>query len=274
MQQKYGLIYYYCKIITAAIYFVCMNLTRITLVCLSLLLTACGVTYTTSNVQNKFYTPGSPEAAITDSIIMTEIAPYKIRLDSIMSEVISVSTGIFEKGQPESSLGNFVSDLCMEIINVNPGSFKSHPADFCVLNNGGLRSSLPAGNILLRNAFELMPFENELVIITLKGATLEKLFTYISVKGGVPVSGMNMKISEERYTEVTINNLPFQEQKTYRVLTSDYLASGGDSMSFFSDSLKAEPTGIKVRDAIIMYLRNQKSTGQIISPKTDGRISK
>lgn len=191
-----------------------------------------------------------------------------------MREVLAVSSEKMEKGQPESALGNFVSDLCLEVININPGLFKLNPADFCVLNNGGLRSSLPAGNILLKNAFELMPFENELVIVTLKGGSMQNLFSYISERGGVPVSNLRMKITGNGYTDVTINNLPFQNDSTYRVLTSDYLANGGDAMNMFADSLRVETTGLKVRDAIIRYLRDQKNAGQVINPKTDGRISK
>jgi len=247
---------------------------RISFIIISALISACGVTYTSEKVSDNFYTPGSIDATISDSILVAEIAPYKIKMDASMTEVLAVSSEKMEKGQPESALGNFVSDLCMEVINNNPGSFTANPADFCVLNNGGLRSSLPAGNILLKNAFELMPFENELVIVTLKGASMEKLFNYISEKGGVPVSNLRMKLNPTGYTDVNINNLPFNSEATYRVLTSDYLANGGDSMNMFGDSLSVEPTGIKVRDAIIRYLRDQKNAGQVINPKTDGRISK
>ncbi len=251
-----------------------MTFLRIALYFIATFITACGVTYTSERVSDKFYTPGLNDVTSSDSLLILEIAPYKIKLDSSMNEVLAISSAKMEKGQPESELGNFVADLCMDVINNDSNLFKSKPADFCVLNNGGLRASLPAGNILLKNAFELMPFENELVIITLNGVSVQKVLNYISEKGGVPVSNLRMKLNVEDYTNVTINNLPFSTDATYRVLTSDYLANGGDAMNMFGDSLSSESTGTKVRDAIISYLRDQKKAGQVINPKTDGRISK
>jgi 2',3'-cyclic-nucleotide 2'-phosphodiesterase (5'-nucleotidase family) len=149
-------------------------------------------------------------------------------------------------------------------------------ADFCVLNNGGLRASLPQGEILIRNIFELMPFDNEVVIVTMTGDQVKPVFQYIADKKGVPMSGIRLKIgmgdnSICSYGEVTVGGEKFDETKTYRLVTSDYLAGGGDSMGFFSKGV-INTTSVKIRDAIIGYIRLQTGQHKTLDPRLDGRL--
>lgn len=69
-------------------------------------------------------------------------------------------------------------------------------ADFAVFNTGGLRRPLPLGNITRGDVFELMPFENELVILTMNGEAVKKLVNFIATKGGAPVSGLRLRIQD------------------------------------------------------------------------------
>lgn len=173
-----------------------------------------------------------------------------------------------EKGQPESRLGNFVADLCFDQVN-RGDQFK---ADFCVLNNGGLRSSLPEGDIRLRNVYELMPFDNILVILELDGATTLELLDYIAHKGGVPVANLRMRIMGDVPRDVLIGGQPFSDKNYYRVLTSDYLAGGGDSMDFFKQAITVRSTGVPVRDAIIRQMEESRDKDQLLIINMDGRI--
>lgn len=187
-----------------------------------------------------------------------------------MNRILAQSAQAMEKGQPESRLGNFVADLCFEQVT-GGDHFK---ADFCVLNNGGLRSSLPEGAIRLRNVFELMPFDNTLVILDLDGATTVKLLNYIAKLGGVPVANLRMSIMGDVPRDVFIGGRPFDEKNHYRVLTSDYLAGGGDSMEFFKEAGIVVSTGIPVRDAIISFIEESGEKNRVIIANTDGRIIK
>ena len=58
-----------------------------------------------------------------------------------------------------------------------------------------------------------------------------------------------------------------------KVLTSDYLAGGGDKMNFFLDPIKTERVGIKLRDAIIKYCIQENAKGKQLTGKLDGRIT-
>ena len=217
------------------------------------LLASCSVQYNLQSHSESIY----DVKADNDSTITAMIAPYKIGIDSVMNKVLCISKIEMTKGKPESLLGNFVCDLCLQQY--------SNMADICVMNNGGLRSILPKGEITKGMIFELMPFENELVILELGSDDYIQLLKYITKRGGEPFAGVNI-IMDENGT-VLSQSLDLNKGKI-RVLTSDYLANGGDKMSFFKDK-KQTKVGIKLRDAIINYCVAQDT----ISSELDNRIS-
>ncbi|MBK6396967.1 MAG: 5'-nucleotidase C-terminal domain-containing protein [Bacteroidetes bacterium] len=202
-----------------------------------------------------------------DSSIYSEIAPYREKMQSAMNEVLAVSTTSLERGLPESKLGNFLSDACM-----SSAKEKNMQADFAVFNTGGLRRPLPSGNITRGDVFELMPFENTLVILSMNGGDVKKLVNFIATKGGAPVSGIQLRIQDSVATNVFINNVALDTTKIYRVLTSDYLANGGDAFPFVTDK-NWDAVNLKVRDALIEYLISQTKAGKKINVDLDGRIT-
>ncbi len=114
-----------------------------------------------------------------NSKISKLIEPYKTKLDAEMNEVLVISAEEFpkEKGKPETKLGNLVADLSFEIAQ----EYYKDDIDFCLLNFGGLRTSLPKGEITRGKIFELMPFENELVVITISENKLIELIKYLKL---------------------------------------------------------------------------------------------
>ena len=188
-----------------------------------------------------------------DSAILSIINPYKKGIDSVMNEILCYSNITMSKNKPEGLLGNFVTDLCLEMF--------AEKADICVMNNGGLRTELPNGNITRGKIYELMPFDNELVIITINKKEQEELFQYIISRKGEPFSGM--KINVDKLGNINMNNI----HSDIRVLTSDYLANGGDNMTFFKNK-KQKKVGLKVRDAILNYCISKDT----ITSKIDNRI--
>lgn len=201
-----------------------------------------------------------------DSTIYKELIPYREKMNSTMDEVLAVSTSSLEKGLPESKLGNFLSDACLLSTKA-----LNKQVDFAVFNSGGLRRPLPYGNITRGDVFELMPFENTLVILTMNGEDVKKLINFMATKGGAPVSGLRFIIQDSVATSIFINDIAFDVTKNYRVLTSDYLANGGDSFPFVTTE-SWDAVNLKVRDAIIDYLILQTKSQKKISVELDGRI--
>lgn len=202
------------------------------------------------------------------------IKPYKEKLDAEMNEVLVISADEFpkEKGKAQTKLGNLVADLSLEVAQ------KIYPSniEFCLLNFGGLRTSLPKGEITRGKIFELMPFENELVVITINNDSLNSLINYIKKVGGQPIShGIYLKYNPNGKDEHIIEVIEeFEDDKSSftQVLTSDYLAKGGDNMTFFANPIKCEKVGIKLRDAIIQYCKEQHQQGKQLKGVIDNRL--
>lgn len=215
------------------------------------------------------------QVKITDSIpedkeIVAMIAPYKKSLDEKMNQEIGESAMEMNKeGSPQNLLCNFVADLLLSEINQNKSYEK---VDIAFGSSGGLRNIIPKGKITIRNIYELMPFDNEIVILTLKGEDILKLTDFLATKGiGIFAGGSFVITKDKKSAEVKINNVPIDENKTYRVITSDYIANGGDNLKFLLQAIKRENTGILFRDMIINYIKKQKEP---LSAKIDDRMTK
>ena len=152
--------------------------------------------------------------------------------------------------------------------NVEPdgGSELKRQADFCVLNYGGFRTSLAAGEVTRGDIFELMPFENRIVIVELDYRKTKALVDYLAKRGGQPVSNIRMVIQDSSANDVKIAGTYIQE-RTYRVVTSDYLANGGDNMTFFINQPRVEYG--KLRQVILDHFKDYDGP---LGAQTDGRI--
>jgi 2',3'-cyclic-nucleotide 2'-phosphodiesterase (5'-nucleotidase family) len=208
------------------------------------------------------------------------VAPYKNSLDSTMNEVIAISDMEMSTGSPQGLLGNWACDLSLEIGNELYKEVSEFEADFSLLNNGGLRTFLPEGEVTRRKIFEIMPFENELVVITLSPEKTAELFRFIAAKTvkegnrkqGVPVSSnIEVYIKEQLPVNVLIDSVPLKG-RNYRVITSDYLANGGDNMSFFLNPVSYEKVGIKLRDAMLVHCERETKKGKALTSNLDKRI--
>ena len=207
-----------------------------------------------------------------DTSIINLIAPYKEKLNSDMNAVLAISEETLEKARPEGLLGNLIADLTYWKTNQLSAQKNIAPPDLCLLNHGGLRTSIPKGKIYKKRVFELMPFENELVIVTISGKKTKSMFDFLAHINGMPVAGISMGIENGKPKDITINGKPLDTNRSYRIATSDYLAFGGDNMTFFLNPLKIEKLNYKLRDGIIDYLIEENKAGRSISSKLDKRI--
>lgn len=207
-----------------------------------------------------------------DTAIEMQIKPYQEAVNREMKTVLAYSAEILEKGKPESKLGNLVADVCFEKAVRSYHPEDNDAIDFAFFNNGGLRSSIPMGAVTKGTVFELMPFENELVVLTLQGNAASKIFRYVAEKGGVPVANMRMGIENNLPVDVLIGGNNFDSTKAYKILTSDYLANGGDQCYFLEEATYRENLNIKVRDALLDYFTQMGKAGDTVRVHTNQRI--
>ena len=208
-----------------------------------------------------------------------ELSKYRDSISKEMDKVINECLITMEVGCPEGLLGDFISDLSMLYVRKNFPENEFSP-DFCILNNGGFRSSLNKGLITIGDIFQIMPFDNHLLILEIKGNEMNDLITYIkdkstsniSRKSGVPLSGIRLKISGDKVNRCMISNKMYNPLKTYKVLTTNYLAGGGDNMAFFKNSRTILNTKLLLREVIIKYIEELGENNININAQLDGRV--
>jgi 2',3'-cyclic-nucleotide 2'-phosphodiesterase (5'-nucleotidase family) len=204
--------------------------------------------------------PDDPKAAAT-------IEPYRQRVNQQMNEVLGVAPVAITKNNGESPLANFVADIQRERASQALGQ----PVDIGVMTNGGLRASLPAGPLTLGSVFELMPFENELVVLDAPGPVMQQLLDY-AARLKMALSNVTYSVgADNKPTNVLIGGKPFDPARTYTIAISDYLAGGGDQMVFFK-ALKPRGTGILLRNALVDHIRTLTKQGKPIEAKVEGRV--
>ena len=208
-----------------------------------------------------------------------ELSKYRDSISKEMDKVINHCSIAMEVGCPEGLLGNFISDLAILYIRKNFPENEFNP-DFCILNNGGFRSTLNEGPITIGDIFQIMPFDNHLLILEIKGKEMNDLIKYIkdksttniSRKSGVPLSGIRLKISGDKVSRCMVSNKMYDPLKTYRILTTNYLASGGDDMVFLKNCKTLFNTKLLLRDVIIRYIEELGKNNININAQFDGRV--
>lgn len=167
----------------------------------------------------------------------------------------------------ESAEGNLFGDLMLAVRT---------DAQVAVTNGGGLRADLPAGDMTYGGLFEAMPFDNRFAIVDVKGSHLRKLVTTNLQRGGAILSwgGLAAKArckGDKLDVAITVGGKPLVETASYKLVTSDFLASGGDGLI---GRLKLPEgsvtlTDLIIRDAMADVLRKRKGTidpAQLYSP--------
>lgn len=236
---------------------------------LSILFLACQSPQQVQSLQATHYRV-SKDSVAADLKVTAMIAPYKNRLDSLMNIDIIHAEGEFKKDQPEGSLGNMVCDVLMRY-----ATQQGYSPDLCLMNNGGLRIPvIYKGSVSVRTIYELMPFENQLLLLKIKGMKMQELLETIAATGGAPVAGIKMEIDNRNISSLTIQGKPLDVSKDYWVLTSDYLANGGDKADALKDPLEVKDLNKLIRDVLIETLAAMDTEGAHLVPITDGRISK
>lgn len=206
--------------------------------------------------------------SLADKNYSAYLQPFKQKVDTQMNEVIGQAAETMKGHAPESLLSNFSADVYLQTAT----NFQGENVDIAIVNLGGLRTIVPAGDITVRKVFELMPFENELVLLWLKGDKLNELLQYFASMGGEGVSGLRMEIKDGKAVNITINDKPLDPTKVYSIVTNDYLAGGNDKMVQLAQAEKRVNTGIKVRTMLLNYIKNETKKGNKIQSKLDGRI--
>lgn len=203
-----------------------------------------------------------------DAEVENFITPYKQNLDATMSRVVGYAARELTKGPVESRLGNFVADLIEE----KAEEYAGYDIDMGAVTIGGLRVPISEGPVRLGDLFELMPFENMVWVLELSGEETRELFEYAAERKNLAVSSSKLVVENDQPASIHINGEPFDESRTYTLAISDYLASGGDDMSFLKDARVIDRLDVKLRDIIIEKVTEAEAAGEKIDAAIEGRV--
>jgi len=207
-----------------------------------------------------------------DKDVIKLIEPYKSDLDTKINEVLCYNPRVLDKRESklESSLGNLLADVCFEAGDSILRSIKGTPLDFAVFNYGGMRAPMQKGDVTIEDIFQLMPFENRLVIVELNPDQVRALIDYlIRQRQAHPISGIRIALDKGREPKVWIGKKRWDPSKSYHVLTIDYLQHGGGNMNFLTQPEYLYVSDVKVRDALIRNFRVQDT----LKTGLDGRFT-
>lgn len=208
------------------------------------------------------------------SAIENFISLYRERIDAVLDSALTYAPLTISKtdGTYNTTAGNLMADIVLSEAGPIFNSRTGESIDFVLLNYGGIRSIIPAGKVTARNAYEVMPFENSIVVPTLSGKSVEDLVLYLRDSGRPhPIAGLQVVLDNKNEVQsIRIQGKPFDKTRTYHVATSDYLFNGGDAMVFFEDAKEMVNIDYMIRNAMIDYFTKEDT----IAPIVDDRFYK
>jgi len=213
-----------------------------------------------------------------DAEVAALIAPYKEKADLSLKEVVGQASDTFIFGNrltryQETALGNMICDANVWYFGSNGQNI-----DFAFHNGGNIRAELPKGPLTREQILTVLPFENYLFIVSLKGSQIIDFFNFIGTvqqgAGGFPQFSKEVRytlnVPAKTVTNLTIGGVPVDPNKTYRFCTNDYLLGGGDGYAILTQSQNPLNTSLLLSYVVIEYIASQKG---IITPSLDGRMT-
>jgi 2',3'-cyclic-nucleotide 2'-phosphodiesterase (5'-nucleotidase family) len=189
-------------------------------------------------------TKENKSSAQIDSIVK----PYRDSMNVSMEQYVAYADTNFTVSRPSSNLMNWVADA---IFIQQTQNVRMKLPIICLLNTGGIRSSIGKGSITLGDFYKVMPFDNTVVWVEMPIEALDEIGEHIKKTGGEPISNCIVEGGK-----LKLNSTP-EGAKTFIVITSDYLANGNDKMEFFKKGKLFNETGKLLRDVLIDHARQE-----------------
>lgn len=180
---------------------------------------------------------------------------------------VTALTALDQVQDRQSALGNLLADLILA----------THPrADLAIMNGGGIRAPLKKGALRYGDFFEVFPFDNRFARVEMTGAEIERLFLAELLRGHhsvLSIAGMRVEgRCEQGKPSVVVRTRAgalLRANKTYQIITSDFLATGGDGA--FQEAKVEIENGPLMRDAMVAALQARGKTVRGDDPKLTKR---
>lgn len=188
---------------------------------------------------------------------------------SFVKEKIGYAPKDMIRCRPECDLSDMLVDYMMASCEDATGL----KVDVGLLNFGGMRTDIHKGTVILDDFLSMLPFQNFIAYVRLKGSDLRVLFEQMGRTRPEAVGGVRLTFSsEEGLVSALVGGEPLDDDKEYGLATVDFLLDGGDHFSAAKNALELIQTDLLLRDAVLAYVRkNSAETGEI-KYEADGRV--
>lgn len=207
----------------------------------------------------------------TNNDIDAFLQPYSDHITNDLSKVLAYNPQDLDKASDrwQNPMTNFYADAIFEIATPVFKQRTGKTIDFCLLNYGGIRANITKGDITTRTAYDIMPFENNAIVLGLKGETVYEMANFIVAnKVAHPLSGIEIFVDKNQtIKDIKINNKSIDKNKTYYIITNDYLAKGGDKMDFLLKSTENYLLDYKLRNMFIAYFTKIDTLNPSVKPR-------
>ncbi len=225
---------------------------------------SCSTSYKTENVQHSHYRIQQYDEG--SKSLASIVKPYSDSVNKLMNIVIGYNATPLEKKRESNTLGFFITDAYLEMAKqkVDP------KVDAAFMNSGGIRlPEMPAGAITQGKIFELMPFDNLLVLLKVKGSLLKQYLDTLAANEGVIESGITMQIVNKTAQQVLVGGKPLDLNGDYTIVHSDYVAMNSNLLK----NVHRSTNGYLLRDALLDYVKFINSQNKKITVTNVERVS-
>ena len=235
-------------------------------ICLSLL-TACHRQAHVRKVNTNHYAIDSTLNAIADSSYDEVLAKYRATMQDQLCEVLGYATEDMIVCRPECNMVNWTADALL----AKAKQYCPQRVDMSLVNIGGVRCNWTKGELTRGNVFELMPFDNELVVVTLKGTDLLDLCQVFAQVGGEGVAGLRMAAEDKQLINATIDGNEIVPEGLYTIATSDYLSGGKDKLTPLTNRVDIWYSHLRIRDLYMEYIHEHPQVVAAVDGRMDVR---
>ena len=225
------------------------------------------------NYRYKMVRLDSTYDAKIDPKLAKYVAKKRAQMEKQMQVVIAHTDQELESFAPESPLSNFLTDILLNESSKYIKDTLFDNLDLSMLNFGGIRTSMPAGDVTVGDMYRITPFENYLTFIVLKGSELKKALGRFTNQFNAPYSGVAITYQNNRPTQILVSGKPIEDGREYKLVTLNFIADGGDHLLEGVQYEKIEYTTTTFREFLILELKAVTARGEKVVGKKDGRAS-
>lgn len=192
------------------------------------------------------------------------LARHEREVEPLLVEVVGEAASALPRAYDESPMGN----LLIDAIRHRAGT------EIALQNPLGVRSDLDAGPIELREIYEVMPFDNTIVVLEMTGEEIRALLEQAAAEGGfLLASGLSYEVDYNRPIGQRVRLADATRlERSYTVAVNDFMAQGGDGLDLLLAQEDARETGVLLRDALADWIRREEAAGRTVRSRVEGRI--